>query len=257
MATKLEDFVAKLHADGVESGRIEAERLVEDARRQAESIRHEAEARARDVVAQAGARAELLLQQATTELRLAARDTLLQLHGSLTVALEAIMKRGLAPALLDPAQLSALVREVVVQYASADAQGERRIVFDVPEHLAGPVRDWSLKELGASLSGHESFFDVRGVLSEAGFEYHVRGETVDMTLGAVADVLHELVRPALAELLAEAAAGQGATGRAAGAGAAAADAIAVGAATVGAAAVDTATVNAAAANAAPPPLPAG
>jgi hypothetical protein len=210
MATKLEDFVAKLHADGVESGRIEAERLIEEARRQSEAIRSEADAHARAAVAAAQAQAELLLQQATTELRLAARDTLLQLRASLTAALEAIMKRALAPALLDPALLSALVREVVVQYAAADARGERRIVFDVPEHLSGPVRDWSLKELGESLAGHESFFDVRGVLSEAGFEYHVRGETVDMTLAAVADVLHELVRPALGELLAEAAAGPGA-----------------------------------------------
>jgi vacuolar-type H+-ATPase subunit E/Vma4 len=206
MATTLEDFVAKLHADGVESGRAEAERLVTEARRQVEAMRHEAESQARVMLAQAEAQAKLLKEQAETELRLAARDTLLQLRASLTSALESILRRALTPVLLDPAVLAELVRHVMVQYASADARGGQRMVVDVPEHLAEALAGWGLAELGASLEGHESYYDVRGVLSEAGFEYHVRGETIDMTISAVADVLNELLRPQLWQLLADAAA---------------------------------------------------
>jgi V/A-type H+/Na+-transporting ATPase subunit E len=206
MATTLETFVAKLHADGVEAGRAEAERLLDDARLRAEAIVREAEEQARSVVAEAEARANLMRLQAGTELRLAVRDTLLQLRESLTSALESILRRALTPVLLDPALLGQLVREVAVQYAAEDARGGRRIVVDVPEHLSDALAESLLHELGRSLEGHESFVDVRGVLSEAGFDYHVDGATVDMTLSAVADVLRATVRPRLWEVLASEAA---------------------------------------------------
>jgi V/A-type H+/Na+-transporting ATPase subunit E len=207
MATTLEDFVAQLHTDGVESGRIEAEKLVEEARRQADAVRRGAEEQARSLVAEAEAKAELLVLQAHTELRLAARDTLLQLRASLTDALDAILKQALTPTLTDPANLAQLLKEVVVQYARGDAVGERHIVIDVPEHLSDGLGEWLMQELGRSVEGKETFVDVRGVLSEAGFEYRVSGGKVDMTLGAVADVLRDMVRPRLWEVLASEAAG--------------------------------------------------
>jgi V/A-type H+/Na+-transporting ATPase subunit E len=206
MATTIEGFVAQLHADGVESGRIEAEKLVEDAREQAEALRRAAEEEARVVIADAQARAELLVLQANTELRLAVRDTLLQLRASLTDALDGILKQALSPLLTDPAILPQLLKEVVSQYARGDAAGARHIVIDVPEHLADGLAAWLLQELGRSVEGNETYVDVRGVLSEAGFEYRVSGGKVDMTLGAVADVLRGMVRPRLWEVLATVAA---------------------------------------------------
>jgi vacuolar-type H+-ATPase subunit E/Vma4 len=201
MATTLQDFVAKLHADGVEAGRAEADRLLEDARRRAEAIRREAEEQAASVLAEAEAKANLLRLQAGTELRLAARDTLLQLRASLTTALESILRRAVRPVLLDGALLPELVRDVIVQYARADAVGERRIVVDVPEHLADGLADWLLQELGRSVEGRETLVDVRGILSEAGFEYRVDGSTIDMTLAAVVEALRSTVRPRLWEVL--------------------------------------------------------
>jgi V/A-type H+/Na+-transporting ATPase subunit E len=206
MATTLEEFVAQLHTDGVESGRIEAEKLVEEARRHADALRREAAEKARAVVAEAEAHAALLKMQAGTELRLASRDTLLQLRESLTVALDGILKQALAPQLTDAGVLAPLLREVVVQYARGDAAGERHIVIDVPDHLSDDLGAWLMQELGRSVEGHETYIDVRGILSEAGFEYRVSGGKVDMTLNAVADVLRAMVRPRLWEVLASVAA---------------------------------------------------
>jgi V/A-type H+/Na+-transporting ATPase subunit E len=202
MATTLEGFVAQLHADGVESGRMEAEKLVEEARRQADALRRAAEEDARGVIAEAESRAELLVLQADTELRLAARDTLLQMKASLTDALDGILKQALSPLLTDPAILGQLLKAVVAEYARGDAAGARHIVIDVPEHLSDGLAEWLLQELGRSVEGNETYIDVRGVLSEAGFEYRVSGGKVDMTLGAVADALRGMVRPRLWAVLA-------------------------------------------------------
>ncbi|MEJ2677844.1 MAG: hypothetical protein P8174_02075 [Gemmatimonadota bacterium] len=76
----LESFVSRLHADGVEAGRKEAERLLQDARDQAEGIIGAAEEEARRIVESAEAKAKRETERVNAELRLAARDAVLQLR---------------------------------------------------------------------------------------------------------------------------------------------------------------------------------
>jgi hypothetical protein len=201
MPTTLEDFVAKLHTDGVESGRAAGERLLATAAQEADRVRLEAEAEAQELVRAAEAQARQLLGRAEAELRLAARDALLQLRATLTAGLEAVLKRGTLPLLNDPSILQELLTVLVREYAAADAAGELHIVMDVPEHLVERLELWSLRELAQSLAGGEARVDVRGLLSEAGVEYRVAGTSVDMTVAAVAAVLRDLVRPALWQVL--------------------------------------------------------
>jgi hypothetical protein len=205
MATRLEDFVARLHADGVEAGRTEAERLIQDARLAADQLRRQADAAARETVARAEEQAAALRQQAETELRLAARDAVLQLRAVLAGSLESILRRAYAPVLSDPDLLGELLRVVVAEYALADARGERHIEIDVPESVVDGVAAWGLHELAQSVAGRGALVDVRGRLAGAGFEYRVSGSgSVEVTPASVVDLLRDMIRPRLGQLLDEA-----------------------------------------------------
>jgi V/A-type H+/Na+-transporting ATPase subunit E len=197
MPTTLEDFVAKLHAEGVATGRAEAARLVEEARQEAALVRREAELEAAAMVAQAESEAERIRERSESELRLAARDAVLGLRASLTRSLESILRRAIDPLLADPVVLTELVTLLVQEYARADAAGARRIEIQVPDRLRERVEGWSLQALAASLSGPAPGVDVRGGLAETGFEYRLDGSRVEVTVDAVVEVVRELVRPAL------------------------------------------------------------
>jgi V/A-type H+/Na+-transporting ATPase subunit E len=202
MVTKLEDFVARLHADGIESGRAEAERLIGEAHARADAIVAEAEARAAEKLAEAAARVEAMFAQGESEVGLAARDAVLNLHSTLTASLEALLRYDVKAALDDPVVVTDLVKSVVLQYARADARGVRRIKVDVPEELRRPVEAALLRELARGTSGESTRIDVTGSLSEAGFEYRVGdGGTVEVTTEAVLDVLKSLMRPSLHRIL--------------------------------------------------------
>jgi vacuolar-type H+-ATPase subunit H len=205
MATTLEDFVAKLHSEGVATGRAEAERLVEEARRAAKSIRQEAEAEGREILARAESLAAAERSRTETELRLAVRDVLLELRAALTRCMDAVVKRGLQPPLGNPGVLTDLLVVLVQEYARADAAGDRHIEIRIPEELAEEVSGRLLQELGRSAVGSAVGVDVRGALCDAGLEYRVHGAQVDVTLDAVADQVRELVRPELWRILEEAA----------------------------------------------------
>lgn len=210
MATKLEEFVARLHADGVEAGRAEAEQLLDAARLRAQSIVAEAEACAAELVASAESRAAEVASQRESELRLAARDAVLGLRSALSTSLEALLRREAGAALEDPAVVTALVKAVVLEYARADAGGKRRIEIVVPAELREAVESALLSELASSAVGRSVVVDVKGGLSEAGFEYRVgEGGTVEMTTEAVLEVLKPLLRPALHQVLNGACPGDG------------------------------------------------
>jgi V/A-type H+/Na+-transporting ATPase subunit E len=204
MATTLEDFVAKLHSEGVATGRAEAERLLAVARQEADSIRRAAESEAAEIVKRARSDAAAEKARTETDLRLAVRDALLGLRSALTNCLDAVVRRSLAEPLRDDSVVVELVTQVVREYARAEASGARHIEIRVPEQLVERVRERVLGDLASSSAAVGLGVDVRGSLCDSGFEYRLAGATVDVGMDAVAERVRELVRPALWELLDEA-----------------------------------------------------
>lgn len=196
----LESFVSKLHADGVEAGRKEAERLIQDARDQADSIIGAAEEEARRIVESAEAKAKRESERVNAELRLAGRDAVLQLRSALNVALSALLRRAAAKALNNPEVVGDLLREVVAAYAKADAAGKPGVEIRVSRELANELADWGMNELSQALVNGGAV-DLKATLSEAGFEYRIAGATVEVTPDAALEKLKELVSPRLRDLL--------------------------------------------------------
>ena len=203
MADTIESFVAKLQADGVETGKAEAEKITADATAQAERIVAEARGEADKIIATAQADADGLLTRGRTELELAARDTTLKLNEALSGALTRIVAESVAKPLGDAEFLGKLLHEVVLTYVEGLQQSDRVMTINVPESLQEQLTDWAMHEIGqGAIQGARGSVDLKAVLSGAGFEYTVSGATIDVTPESVTTALTEMLTPRLREILA-------------------------------------------------------
>ena len=202
MADTIEQFVAKLQAEGVQAGRAAAEELIAKARRDADEIIRQAQARAAKIHHDAEARAQATLAKSKTELELAARDTTLRLREALARAIRAALAAGAKQPLEDAEFLRRLLSDIVLQYVRADLQGQPTFNLNVTPEMRGKLAAWALHQL------HQGnlALDLRGTLAEAGFEYQVEGAKIEVTLTSVVDALADLVSPALRQILQRAAA---------------------------------------------------
>jgi len=200
MADTIEQFVAKLQAEGVQAGRAAAEELIAKARRDADEIIRQAQARATKLHHDAEAQAQATLAKSKTELELAARDTTLRLREALARAIRAALAAGAKRPLDDAEFLRHLLSDIILQYARADLAGQPTFNLNVTPEMREKLATWASQQLDPG----NLAVDLRGTLAEAGFEYQVEGAKIEVTLTSVVDALADLVSPALRKILEQA-----------------------------------------------------
>ncbi len=203
-ANTLEAFIEQLHAEGVEAGEREAEKLRAAAAAQAEALLKEAQASAHDIVARAEAQARALVAEGKTELALAARDVQLDLRAHLERALTLLLEAGLEQQLSQPELLASLLTDVVRANARGAGSDEALVVKVRPE-LVAALEQAVPALLGSALRDGESGLELKAELRSAGFEFRVADAVVEVTPESVAERLLELVSPRLRSLLRSAA----------------------------------------------------
>ena len=196
MAESIEAFVQKLQQEGVEAGRAQAQQLLADAQAQAARALADAQQQAKQIVDQAKSKAQQELQQGRSELELAARDAVLALRQVLSRTLTDVLRLASAQALKDEKLLVELIRDVVSQYAAADAKGAN-VELHVDKDRLEAVARWALAQAG----GEKPRVDLKGPLESAGFEYRATGGTVEVTPDSVAGVLADMLSPVLREMV--------------------------------------------------------
>lgn len=199
MAESIESFVARLQADGVEAGRKQAREIVQQAEDQAKQVIDSARRQAEQIVAEARREHESMLKRAETELQVAARDAVLALGQTLNKVLNVVLARGVGDVLGDPQVLRQVLHDVVLQYAKADAAGER-IDIRVNHEMLGKLCEWALGEMRGGEKGRLSI-ELADGLRGGGFEYSVKDSTVEVTVNSVVELLTGMVTPKLAELV--------------------------------------------------------
>ncbi len=117
ISSGVQQLIDRLKEEGIEAGREEAARIIDEARIRAEQILRRAESEADKIRSQARREAEQLQNAAHEALNLAARDTVLELKASLT------------------GQFSRRVREMI-----ADTINDRDFLQRVVLEIAGRVR---------------------------------------------------------------------------------------------------------------------
>ncbi len=208
MAQTIEAFVNTLRADGVEAGQHAAEKIRAEAEKQAQALIEQATRQAKQIVDDARAEADRIRARTETELRLAARDTLVRLQDALSAALRAVLLPAVRETLADSEFLAALIRDVVLCYAKRDAAGQGPVAVRVSEALSEGQRkrlvDGIVQAFSQSARAPKAV-DLRATLADAGFEYTIRDGTVEVTAAALVDALAEIVAPDVRTLIAEAA----------------------------------------------------
>lgn len=109
----IEALIARLHGEGVDAGRREAERLLGEARAAAADLLASARAEAEALRAAARAAADAEREGVDHALELARRDALLALKEELCVQLAGRLRRLVREAIADPALLRRLLLAVV------------------------------------------------------------------------------------------------------------------------------------------------
>ncbi|MFO8014701.1 MAG: hypothetical protein R6X20_15495 [Phycisphaerae bacterium] len=204
MPDSIESFVSKLQNEGVEVGRKEAEKIRAEAQDEADRIIKEAEEKADRIRQDAEREAEDTRQRGRTDLELAARDTVLRLRETLNRALRTVLASGTVESLGDTDFLKGLIHDVVMQYAQADQEGQTRVEVRVSEEAKDQLTEWCRRQLAPEAQEAGAAVDIKGVLSEAGFEYQVEDANVEVTQASVVETLQDLVSPRLRDMLAKA-----------------------------------------------------
>ena len=205
MAENIESFVAKLQAEGVEAGQKEAQKIKERAEKEAAEIIDQAKTQAEQIIAKARQERESLLEKTQTELQLAARDTALRLREALNRALEALLHQAVEKQLSDMEFLGNLLHDLVMLYARSDLAKGETLEINLQPDVREKLVDWAIKVIGEeALERSHPSIDLKGTLSEAGFEYRIGEATIEVTEAAVVEALANLVRPQLAEMLRDA-----------------------------------------------------
>jgi vacuolar-type H+-ATPase subunit H len=201
MAETIESFVSKLQTEGVQAGQQAAEKLRAEARRQADAIIQHAKEQGEKILTESRQDGEKLLSRSRTELRLAARDTILRLRDALNRALQEVLTAGAEEKLDDPEFLGKLLHELAITYAQADVEHKERIMINLRPDLRDKLLDWALQEITQDARAAGVHIDLKGTLKEAGFEYSVSDAKVEVTLSSVVQTLSEMVSPKLREVI--------------------------------------------------------
>ena len=111
MENKIQELTEKIYAEGVEKGKVEAERLVEEAKAKAATILKEAQAEAEAIVANAEKKATELDANAHSEIKLYGAQALGALKSEVAnIITDAIVKSAVKEALTADTMKSVLVK---------------------------------------------------------------------------------------------------------------------------------------------------
>jgi V/A-type H+-transporting ATPase subunit E len=201
MPETIEAFVAKLRQEGVQAGRDAAEQHLAKARQEADQVLAQARVQAAKIIADAQAQADSRLAKSKTDLELAARDIALRLREALSRALREVLAAGAKGPLTDADFLGKLLYDIVTQYVRANLEDKVTMKINVQPEMRERLTQWALLHLRDKPDLGNVSLDLKGTLTEAGFEYRADGANVEVTLSAVVESLSDLVNPALREVL--------------------------------------------------------
>lgn len=114
MENKLQALTEKLFGEGLEKGRAEGERLMEEAKKKASQIIAEAEGKATEIVKAAETKAADIEKNTMTEITLAGKQAVAKIKAEIA---DAIVEKGTSAAVGSAALDAAFIKEMLVEVA--------------------------------------------------------------------------------------------------------------------------------------------
>jgi V/A-type H+-transporting ATPase subunit E len=139
-ASGVRELISRIRDEGVQAGQQEAERILAQARQEAARLVAEAKARSDELLQKAKAEVDSFKHAALEALKLAARDTRLQLEAEVLAAFERHVKRLVAPVTHNDELMRALILELAGRAAERYPK-DARLQILVSDLLAGKERE--------------------------------------------------------------------------------------------------------------------
>lgn len=136
LSSGVQELIERLRQEGIADGRNEARKLEDEAKQRAEKIIAEAEGRARELVVQADREAEHFKQAAQEAVKLAARDTILELKSSLTSQFSRRVSEMVTETLADPEFLKKVILELAGK-AREKTKSAKEVEIMLPADVIG------------------------------------------------------------------------------------------------------------------------
>lgn len=215
VASGVEALIERLRDEGVEQGREQARRIVADAESRAGWMIEQAERNAETIRRRALEEAERLQHSAREALRVAARDTVLEMQATLTHRFRGHLRWLVAETLSQEELLQRLILELVArtrQDTPLDAEGDVEIVL--PRGVLGleelhrrpeELREGTLSHFVVAQARELLREGVRFSVGEHGSGIRVRlhehDMEIDITESAVTELLLEHLQPRFRAML--------------------------------------------------------
>ena len=164
-ASGIQDLIGRIRDDGVEAGQARADEIIAEARSEGARLLAEAKSQAEQTQKKASAEIESFKSAALEALKLAARDTRLQLEAEVLAAFEEHVKRLVAPVGYDGSFVRALVLVLAGQTAQ-EYPRDQQLEILVSDLLAG--REEENEDLDRVI--RESVLGISGNMLREGVE---------------------------------------------------------------------------------------
>jgi len=142
--TRLQELIATLKKQGVETGEASSRKIVEEAHKQADEILAKARAEAEGIVGRAQAEANKRMGQLSSSMEIAASQFITSLKRTIEENLVALpMRKALESALSDTDFLKALLEKAVTEYAQKGGLKDLEILL--PKDQQEKLADFSMR----------------------------------------------------------------------------------------------------------------
>lgn len=200
----VQELISRIRDDGVHAGENKAEEIIAEARREAARILAQAQSEADEIQSISSAEIESNKSAALDALKLAARDTSLQLEAAVLASFEAHVKRLVAPVVYDGSFIRALLL-VLAGQAAEEYAPDQELEILVSDMLAGKEDenaelDKTIRESVLGISGNMLREGVEIIPSSqvsGGARVRVVGEDleIDLTSEAISTLLLKHLLP--------------------------------------------------------------
>lgn len=200
----VQELISRIRDDGVHAGENKAEEIIAEARREAARILAQAQSEADEIQSNSSAEIASNKSAALDALKLAARDTSLQLEAAVLASFEAHVKRLVAPVVYDGSFIRALLM-VLAGQAAEEYPPDQELEILVSDMLAGKEDenaelDKTIRDSVLGISGNMLREGVEIIPSSqvsGGARLRVVGEDleIDLTSEAISTLLLKHLLP--------------------------------------------------------------
>ena len=199
MQNKLQELTDKLYNEGLSKGKLEGEEIVAKAQAQADSILAQAQSKADAIIAQARKEAEDIKLKVTSDVKMAARESIASTKQDIESLIVAKMAaEPLAKALSDVDFTKAIIKEVAGKFS---VQESADLELVLPESLKAELEPFVTGEL-ASLLKREIKAEFSKKIS-GGFTIGPKdgGWFISLTDETFGELIGAFLRPATKKIL--------------------------------------------------------